>query len=164
MRGRLVEARVGETAEGQQLNKAVGIIRTPCDGYRAWDKAQAGAGGQKMSKHLDLWLEGWRRGDAAMILESITDDFVYDDPIDGRFTGADFADYLAELFPADADPRVAAEGFETISDIVVVERDGEETAWGWWKAPPFEGAGLVKARPDGVYLEKLAYYTLPESP
>ncbi len=116
-----------------------------------------------MSEHLDRWLEGWRRGDAQMILGAVADDFIYDDPIDGRFGKAEFADYLAELFPPEAGPPTGAEGFETISDVVVEEKDGEETAWCWWKVPPFEGAGLIKARRDGVYLEKLAYYTLPES-
>ena len=116
-----------------------------------------------MGKHVEMWLEGWRRGDAQMILAATADDFVYDDPIDGRFSRAEFADYLAELFPSAAGPLSSSEGFETTSDVVVQERDGEETAWGWWKAPPFEGAGLIKARPDGVYLEKVAYYTLPES-
>jgi hypothetical protein len=46
--------------------------------------------------------------------------------------------------------------------MVREEKDGEETAWGWWKTPTEEGAGLVKAGPDGVRSEKLAYYTRPE--
>jgi hypothetical protein len=118
-----------------------------------------------MSRHLDMWLEGWRKGDRDVILAAVTDDFVNDDPIDGRFDKVGFAEYLAELLaPDESLSGAAAEGFETISDVVVEEKDGEETAWAWWNAPPFEGAGLVKARPDGVYLEKLAYYTLPGSP
>jgi hypothetical protein len=117
-----------------------------------------------MSKHLDMWFEGWRRGDAEMVLGAVTDDFVYDDPIDGRMAKGEFGAYLAELLSSDdeSSSETANEGFEAISDVVVQEKDGEETAWGWWKAPPQEGAGLVKARPDGVYLEKVAYYTLPE--
>jgi ketosteroid isomerase-like protein len=112
-----------------------------------------------MGTHVDLWLEGWRKGDAKMVLSSVTDDFVYEDAVDGRFTKAEFAAYVEELFAAEASP----EGFETITDVVRSEKDGEETAWGWWKtlATQHEGAGLVKARPDGVYLERVAYYVNP---
>jgi hypothetical protein len=114
-----------------------------------------------MSEHLDMWFEGWRTGNPELLLGAITEDFVYDDPEDGRLTRVEFELYLRDLFAGSAAPGVggAAAGFESITDIVIVERDGEETAWGWWKAPPQEGAGLVKARPDGVYLEKVTYYT-----
>ena len=112
-----------------------------------------------MGRHVDLWLEGWRKGDAQMVLSAVTDDFVYEDAVDGRFAKAEFAAYLEELFAAESTP----EGFETITDVVRCEKDGEETTWGWWKtlADSQEGAGLVKARPDGVYFERVAYYVRP---
>jgi hypothetical protein len=114
-----------------------------------------------MGRHVDLWLEGWRKGDAQMVLSAVTDDFVYEDAQDGRFTRAEFAAYLEDLFATENTP----EGFETITDVVRCEKDGEETTWGWWTtlATPAEGAGLVKARPDGVYLERVAYYVKPAS-
>ena len=114
-----------------------------------------------MSEHLDKWFEGWRTGNVELLLGAITQDFVYDDPVDGRFTRVEFEPYLRDLLASTAAPAAGAAGtgFESITDIVIVERDGEETAWGWWKASPQEGAGLVKARPDGVYLERVAYYT-----
>ena len=95
-----------------------------------------------------------------MILRAVAEDFVYDDPIGGRFTKAEFASYLEEVLgggEGTAGPN-ADEGFETITDVVREEKDGEVTAWGWWKTPTEEGAGLVKAGPNGVRLEKLAYY------
>jgi hypothetical protein len=112
-----------------------------------------------MGKHIDLWLEGWRRGDVAMVMSSVTDDFVHDDPVDGRFTRAEFAAYVEELFATEC----TIEGFETITDVVTFEQDGVETTWGWWTTlrVPLEGAGMVKARSDGVYLERVAYYTRP---
>jgi hypothetical protein len=114
-----------------------------------------------MGRHVDLWLEGWRKGDAQMILSAVTDDFVHDDAVDGRFAKAEFAAYLEELFAAEGTP----EGFETITDVVTSEKDGEETTWGWWKtlATQQEGAGLIKARRNGVYLERVAYYVNPEA-
>ena len=38
-----------------------------------------------MEAWLEMWLTGWRTGDAEMILRSASDDFVHDDPVDGRF-------------------------------------------------------------------------------
>ena len=111
-----------------------------------------------MGKYTDLLLEGWRKGDAQLILSAITDDFVYEDPVDGRFTRREFEAYLSEMLEAGSPPG----GFEAITDVVTVEKDGEETTWGWWKTqtdPVQEGAGLVKARPDGVYLERVTYFT-----
>jgi hypothetical protein len=116
-----------------------------------------------MSSHLDTFLEGWRKGDAAMILRAVADDFVYDDPIDGRFSKAEFAAYLEELLARDAEASGAdaGEDFETITDVVRELKDGEETLWAWWKTPTEEGASVVKAGPDGVHSEKLTYYTRP---
>ncbi len=114
-----------------------------------------------MGRHIDLWLEGWRKGDAQMILSAVTDDFVHEDAQDGRFTKDEFATYLERLFATESTPV----GFETITDVVTFEKDGEETTWGWWRtlATPLEGAGLVKARPDGVYSERVAYFAMPPS-
>jgi len=114
-----------------------------------------------MSEHMDAFLEGWRKGDAQMILGAVADDFVYDDPVDGRFTRTEFAAYLEELFGGeDARSRAArGEAFETITDLVTQEKDGVETTWGWWTMPSDEGAGLVIAGPDGVLSERIAYYT-----
>jgi len=112
-----------------------------------------------MGKHTDLLLDGWRRGDRQMILGALADDFVYEDPVDGSFSGVEFEAYLEEMLGAGSPPG----GFEAITDVVTVERDGEELTWGWWKTldgSAQEGAGLVKARPDGVYLERVTYFTL----
>jgi len=118
-----------------------------------------------MSGHLDAFLEGWRKGDAEMLLGATADDFVYDDPIDGRFTKAEFAVYVEGLFSGgeSASGAKAGEDFETITDQVREVKDGEETLLGWWKTPTEEGASLVKAGPDGVHSEKLAYYSRPAS-
>lgn len=89
----------------------------------------------------------------------MSDAFVYEDALDGRLAKAEFAVYLEELFATESTP----DGFETITDVVRSEKDGEETTWGWWTtlAVPAEGAGLVKARADGVYFERVACYIRP---
>jgi hypothetical protein len=116
-----------------------------------------------MSEHLDAYKRGWRMGDAEMILRVVADDFVYDHPVDGRITKADFGAYLKKLF-ADYEPLPGApedESFEAHSEEVTLERNGEVTAWNWWQTAAAEGAALKKAGPDGVYLERLTYFTRP---
>jgi len=118
---------------------------------------------QDMSEHLDVYKEGWRRGDAQMIVEATTDDFIYDHPIDGRITKADLGPYLERLF-AEYEPLPGSDGegrFEAHSEEVTLEKDGEVTAWNWWATAKAEGAALKKARPDGVFLERLTYFARP---
>jgi hypothetical protein len=117
-----------------------------------------------MSTRLDMYLEGFRTGDAAMILRALADDSVYDDPVGGRMDKAQFAAYLGELLGGGEGSSGATKDaeFETMCDVVREERDGEETAWGWFTTRTEEGAGLIKAGPDGVRLEKLAYYRRAE--
>jgi hypothetical protein len=113
-----------------------------------------------MSLHLDLYKEGWRTGNTELILQALADDFVYDDPVDGRFTKAEFGSYLETLSASD-EASGGDEGFEIHTEEVLQEKDGEETAWVWFKTPTTEGAALKKAGADGVRLERLAYYTPP---
>jgi hypothetical protein len=77
----------------------------------------------EMSENLDAFLEGWKRGDAEMILRAVADDFVYDDPIDGRFTKQEFASYLQEAFSGEDGPCGATPGeaFETITYYTLPE-------------------------------------------
>jgi len=113
-----------------------------------------------MSELLDVYKQGWRRADAEMILGVVADDFVYDHPVDGRITKANFGAYLKELF-ADYEPLSGApdeESFEAHSEEVMMETDGQVTAWNWWKTATAEGAALKKAGPGGVYLERLTYF------
>lgn len=123
------------------------------------------ATGEMLQGSLATFLEGWRTGDAEKILRSIADDFVYDDPVDGRMEGAAFAAYIQELFGTAGSPAddAGGPGFEDITDIVAQEKDGELTAWGWWKTGSEEGAGLVKVGPQGVRLERTAYYARPSA-
>jgi hypothetical protein len=83
-----------------------------------------------MNERLDAYKEGWRTGNAAMILQAVADDFVYDDPVDGRFTKVEFGAYLEKLFASDeaASDATGDEGFEAITEGVVQEKDGEVTA------------------------------------
>jgi hypothetical protein len=109
-----------------------------------------------MSELLDRYMEGWTKGDAEMLLGACAEDYVYDDPIDGRFTKADIGAYLESL----------PEGSLEFADVVSGEIGGLETAWCWYRlnAPTGsavvsqEGAAVTKVGPDGVHSSKVTYY------
>ncbi len=44
--------------------------------------------------HLNRYAEGWTVGDAAIVLESLDDSFVLDDPNSGMINKAGFVEYL----------------------------------------------------------------------
>ena len=109
-----------------------------------------------MSSYIEKYNAAWKAEDIDLILDACAEDFVYDDPEDGRFTKAQFAEYWA----------TGPEGENSWSDAVVQEADGVETGWCWFHWRPEgksaeaeqQGAAMVKADADGVHLHRLAYY------
>ena len=117
--------------------------------------------------HLGTYAEGWTNGDADKIIGSLSDDYVLDDPNEGKVGKADFANYLAGMKEAVASMRGGdhAGSFMELTEVTTNEDGGLLTAWCWWSIPgtALQGAGLIKVGDDGVRSEKLAYYTkLPE--
>jgi hypothetical protein len=112
-----------------------------------------------MSEHFERFKEGWIKGDPEMVLSACADDYVYDDPLYGRFTKADFGAYLESL------PKDALAAFE-FTEMVSEEIGGLEKTWFWYsfKAPAGaalvsqEGAALFKVGRDGVHSTKVTYY------
>jgi hypothetical protein len=108
-----------------------------------------------VSGQVEKWLKGWDDGDVDAILSACADDFVYDDPYDGRMDKAEFAEYFHEI----------PDGEWLDSDFVAQVADGEETHWFWWAWKPkgasewaIEGCSLTKAGPDGVHSSRQAYH------
>lgn len=101
-----------------------------------------------MSEHFDRYIEGWIKGDLEMVLSACADDFVFDDPIDGRMTKAEFPAYF----------ETQSEGVLKVTDVVVEEIGGLEKAWCWWAWRDQEGAALAKVGRDGVHSQKVTYY------
>jgi SnoaL-like domain len=104
---------------------------------------------------LRRYIKGWEDDDLDMLLGACADDFIYDDPYDGRMTKAEFADYYRELPDVDG-------GF---SEEMVQEAGDGATHWSWWASKPEgaaewtqEGSALTKADADGVHSCKIAYY------
>ena len=117
--------------------------------------------------HLGAYADGWTNGDADKIIGSLSDDYVLDDPNEGKAGKADFANYLAGMKEAVASMR--GEDYSgpllELTEVTTREDDGILTAWCWWSIPgtTLQGAGLIKVGDDGVQSEKLTYHTkLPE--
>ena len=104
-----------------------------------------------MSEHFDRYVEGWTKGDVELLLSACAEDFVYDDPIDGRCTKAEIGAYVKSL-----------PGAIEWTEEVAQEIGGVETVWGWWKMQDQQGAALHKVGRDGVHLTKATYYASPQ--
>ena len=103
---------------------------------------------------LQKWLDGLENDDIDMIRAACADDFVYDDPYDGRMDREEFCEYW----------RTIPDGDWLDTDFVLQEADGEETHYFWWAWKPrgasewaIEGCSLTKAGPDGVHSSRQAY-------
>ena len=112
-------------------------------------------GASLVSSQAEKFVKGWIVDDLDMILDACADDFVYDDPHDGRMSKAEFAEYYRAL------PKYE----RAFSDEMVQEIDGTWTHYGWWRFRPegssewaYEGCSLTKAGPDGVHSSRQAYY------
>ena len=116
--------------------------------------------------HLNRYAEGWTVGDAAIILESLDDSYVMDDPNSGMINKSGFAEYL-NAFKGQVEGIRGQTGSNLLEvSEVVTQPDGDNlTAWVWWMVPetPIQGGGLIKVGPNGVLSERLTFYTkLPE--
>jgi len=105
-----------------------------------------------MSK-VEEYLQGWMTDDLDMVQDACAEDFVYDDPYDGRITKAQFPDYWQAMV-----------GDGDIDDTALEETDGVETGFAWWHWTP-EGASaeqtgcmFMKADANGLHSARLAYY------
>jgi hypothetical protein len=107
--------------------------------------------------NVEKYMQGWTTGDLGTIQDACAEDFVFDDPYDGRITKAKFPEYWG-THPGDLEG-----GF---SDTVVRVADGAETGWAWWHWTPKGGAAeetqvgsvLMKGDADGLHSAQLAYY------
>jgi len=122
-----------------------------------------------MSKRLELrerYIEGWYEMDAGKLLSSVSDDFMFDDPAEpAPATKETLIDYMASW-----DRRTKAAGMKDsgadqwlLTDYTRVDENGVLTDWAQWEiiGTPLRGMELVKTRDDGVFLERICYFTRP---
>ena len=111
--------------------------------------------------YLGLYAKGWTEGEVDVVLQSLADEYVMDDPDSGRISKADFSGYFT-TFKSHMDPiRDVSRPFMEVSELLTQESGGVLTAWVWWAIPgtPTQGSGLIKVSDRGVLSERLAFYT-----
>ena len=117
--------------------------------------------------HLGLYAEGWTNGDANLILQAVTDNYVFDDPNVGVISKSNFSEYFEEMKNTVRALRGGnlPEPFMELSEVVTTENNGTLTAWCWWVVPGTEikGSGLIKVESSGVCSEVITYYAKPGS-
>ena len=119
------------------------------------------------SDYLSRYAEGWNKGDASIITESVDDSFQLDDPNAGSISKNGIPDYIAGLKQqAQGIRSEATDVFMELTEVVTQEEGDVLTAWCWWSiaGTPIQGSGLIKVGDGGVISERLTYYTkLPVS-
>jgi len=113
--------------------------------------------------HLGTYAEGWTKGDAGIILSSVTEDYTFDDPNAGVIPKSELVQYLAGLKETAASlcGGVLPAPFMELTEVVTSESDGLLTAWCWYSIPGtgVKGSGLIKVGSEGVLSEVITYYT-----
>jgi len=113
--------------------------------------------------HLRKYADGWTKGDPEIILDSVSSDYVFDDPNEGQIKKQGFATYMSRLKEIVSSLRgtESETQFMELSEVVTHEEEDGLTAWCWWAIPGTElsGSGLIKVGPEGVRSERLTYYT-----
>lgn len=113
--------------------------------------------------HLGRYAEGWTNGDADTVLQAITNDYILDDPNEGKISKDKFTDYLNEMKET---VKTLCNGnlpepFMEITEVLTSEENKITTASCAWAIPgtDIKGAGLIKVNSSGVFSEVLTYYT-----
>ena len=112
---------------------------------------------------LSLYAEGWTKGNAEVILQSVSNDYVFDDPNTGLITKGNFSDYLAGMKQTVTElcNGNVPDPFMELSEVITKDENGIITAWCWWEIPgtTIKGSGLIKVGENGVQSETITYYS-----
>ena len=106
---------------------------------------------------------GWDTWDAELVLSSLADGFVFDDPaMPEPVDRANMAAYMMSWRDRVKSPGGTGE-IES-RDRVTIDQDGAILSWYWWSfvGTKYEGAAVTKITDEGVQYERIAYY--PNTP
>lgn len=113
-----------------------------------------------MSRRIELrecYIAGWYEMDLEKLLSSTADNFVFDDPAEpAPVTRAMLAGYMTRW-----QARAGRDSEWIISHELREDKDGILTDWEWWEVvgSGLSGAALVETSDEGVFLERIAYFT-----
>jgi len=116
----------------------------------------------KAQQWLEIYLEGWRTGDAEKSLNATVSDFFYDDPATGRIKRDAFVQFVEEFKAAGAELAGGdvPSPFLHYTDVTVSGAN-PATAWCWWcvTGTDFQGAAVIRFDDSGILSERIAYFT-----
>ena len=119
-----------------------------------------------MIERLDLlttYCEGWSKGDADMIRSAVADDYVWDDPAEGRVSKDGLGSFLPKF--KEAIDRVRgvcpSTSYLTLSDWAVDRSQLTTTVWCSFAVPgtDIQGMSQIRVADKGVISEHRAYRT-----
>lgn len=113
------------------------------------------------SEALTAYYDGWSKGDAEMIGAAVTDNYVWDDPHQGRLSKADLGAFLP-AFKETIDrlrKDSASAPYLSLSDWVFDRSQPITTAWCCFAVPGtgIRGLSQVRVGDEGVISEHRAY-------
>jgi len=106
---------------------------------------------------------GWDTWDADLLLSSLVDDFVFDDPaMPEPVDRANMATYMTSW--RDRVKSLGGTGEIGSRDRVTIDQDGAIISWHWWSfvGTNYQGSAVTRTTDDGVQYERIAYY--PNTP
>ena len=123
---------------------------------------------------LEIYLEGWRTGNAALSLSATAPGFYYDDPATGRIQRDGLEQFIEDFKSAGAEVTggQVPSPFLEYTDLIIGGTD-PAIAWCWWcvSGTDFRGAACIRFDKSGVLSERIAYFTdnpsavaVPEDP
>ncbi len=107
--------------------------------------------------------EGWDTWNAELLLSTLADDFVFDDPaMTEPVTKSNMVDYM--LGWKDRVKQLGGTGEIDSTERVTIDEDGAIVAWNWWSfvGTKYEGSAVTRTTDEGVQYERITYY--PNTP
>ncbi len=132
--------------------------------------ATAIRGAQKIDEGVDYlaaYCEGWSKGDADMIRSAVADDYVWDDPEEGRVSKDGLGTFLPEFVETIDGLRddCPSTPYLILSDFITNRVQVTTTVWCCFAVPgtSVEGISQIRLGDNGVISEHRAYRTRPNA-
>ena len=107
--------------------------------------------------------KGWDTWDAEVLLSSLANRFVFDDPaIPEPVNATGMVEYMVSW--KERVKTLGGTGEIGSRDRVTIDRDGAIISWHWWSfvGTKYEGSAVTRTADEGVQYERIAYY--PNTP
>lgn len=117
----------------------------------------------KRTKKRSDYEEGWDTWNVDLLLSTLADDFVFDDPaLPEPVTRTNMAVYMMSW--EDRVKQLGGTGEIESTERVTVDEDGAIVAWNWWSfvGTKYEGSAVTRTTDEGVQYERITYY--PNTP